>query len=538
MPEPSVAPSLPSWWLDEALAAETDPPPAPPLEGEQRADVAIIGGGYTGLWTALALKDLDPSLEVAVLESEVCGWGPSGRNGGFLHGYWTHLHRLRASLGDEDALTVARQSDQVIPAVQAFCDTCDSDVWFRVGGYLKVSTCPEQDAAVEHSIRVAAELGVPEEAKPLNADEIAAQCNSPRFRRGVFFRDGATVQPARLARTLRRVALERGIRIHERTRATKLSAGTPSTIETAGGRIQADEVIVATNAAETGWKPVSRKLTNFGSYVVLTEPIPGAPRRDRLDGRRGDHRRAHVHPLLPHHRRRAGRHGEWRRADRSRRPRRRPVRLRPRGRCARRGRPARTAPRARGREGRAGLGRAIDVSADQLPFFGTVDGTRVHYGVGYSAHGVGAELDGRADPRLARPAPRRRMERLAADSHAEGLASPGAIQASGRRGDPQGDALGRGRARGRTPPLARRAGDRRGSHPARNAARPALTHCATKSANSLLFAQHSGMLAPPIRPLLWLRDSQTGTPLARSVTVFPRGAVTAARRRSTGSTGS
>ena len=96
MPEPSVAPALPPWWLDEALAHEGDPAPAPPLEGEVRADVAIIGGGYTGLWTALAIKELEPSASVVVLESEICGWGPSGRNGGFLHGYWTHLSRLRA----------------------------------------------------------------------------------------------------------------------------------------------------------------------------------------------------------------------------------------------------------------------------------------------------------------------------------------------------------------------------------------------------------------------------------------------------------
>ena len=264
-----------------------------------------------------------------MLESEICGWGPSGRNGGFLHGYWTHLHRLRASLGDEDALTVARQSDQVIPSVRAFCDTCDSDVWFRVGGYLKVSTCPEQDAAVEHSIRTAAELGVPEEAVALDSEQIAAQCNSPRFRRGVYFRDGATVQPARLARTLRRVALERGIRIHERTRATKLSAGTPSTIVTPGGSVTADEVVVATNAAETGWKPVSRKLTNFGSYVVLTEPVP-----ELLEeiGWTGGEAITDARTFIHYFRTTADgrvRHGLGRRADRTGRARRRPVRLRP-----------------------------------------------------------------------------------------------------------------------------------------------------------------------------------------------------------------
>ncbi len=389
MPEPSVAPSLPPWWLDEALAAETSAPEAPPLEGEQRADVAIIGGGYTGLWTALAVKELDPAAEVVVLESEVCGWGPSGRNGGFLNGYWTHLHRLRAALGDEDAVAVARAGDAIIPAVREFCDGCGADVWLRVGGYLKVSTCPEQDAAVEHAIQTAVELGVAEEAVALDSDQIAAQCNSPRFRRGVYFRDGATVQPARLARTLRRVAIERGVRLHERTRALKLSAGTPSTIETPNGHLSADEVIVATNAAETGWKPVARKLTNFGSYVVLTEPIPELLAEIGWTGGEAiTDARMFIHyfrttadgrvvmgsgggPIG-----RGGRVDDRFAYDRE---------AAARAEAGLRG----LLPALAGVKVERAWGGPIDVSADQLPFFGTVDGTRVHYGVGYSGHGVG-----------------------------------------------------------------------------------------------------------------------------------------------------
>ncbi|MDQ4030533.1 MAG: FAD-binding oxidoreductase, partial [Actinomycetota bacterium] len=79
------------WWLEEA------PPdaPTPPLSGERTADVAIVGGGYTGLWTALALLRRDPDLRVAVVEAKFVGHGPSGRNGGFLHGWWSSLPSLR-----------------------------------------------------------------------------------------------------------------------------------------------------------------------------------------------------------------------------------------------------------------------------------------------------------------------------------------------------------------------------------------------------------------------------------------------------------
>ena len=98
---PSVAPGEhPAWWLEDA----PPDPAAPPLEGELACDVAIVGGGYTGLWTALALKEREPALDVAVLEAEFCGFGPSGRNGGFLESFWPALARLRGRVGDEGAL--------------------------------------------------------------------------------------------------------------------------------------------------------------------------------------------------------------------------------------------------------------------------------------------------------------------------------------------------------------------------------------------------------------------------------------------------
>src|SRR5690242_652659 len=101
------------WWLDEAGPVE----PAAPLEGDTDADVAIVGGGYTGLWTALALKERDPGLDVVLLEAEECGLGPSGRNGGFVHGYWSYLPRLRSEFGDRRALEIARATDRIVSGV-------------------------------------------------------------------------------------------------------------------------------------------------------------------------------------------------------------------------------------------------------------------------------------------------------------------------------------------------------------------------------------------------------------------------------------
>jgi glycine/D-amino acid oxidase-like deaminating enzyme len=390
MPEPSVAPALPPWWLDEALAAEGDAADAPPLEGEVRADVAIVGGGYTGLWTALAVKEAEPSAHVVVLEAEVVGWGPSGRNGGFLYGFWPHLDSLRAAFGVEGALDVCRLAARTVPSVREFCEARGDDVWFHQGGYLKVSAAPAQDASVDKAVDVAVELGVPEEAVPLDADGVAERCRSPRFRKGVFYRDGSTVQPARLARALRRAALDAGVELHERTRLTRLRSGRPSMLGTPGGRVVADEVVVATNAALTGWRPVSSRLTNFGSYVVLTEPVPellgeiGWTGNEAItDGRMFVHyfRATEDGRVLMGSG--SGPIGHGGRLDDGRFT----------GDVATAGRAElglrRLLPALADVRVERSWGGPIDVSADHIPFFTTLDGERVHLGGGYSGHGVG-----------------------------------------------------------------------------------------------------------------------------------------------------
>jgi glycine/D-amino acid oxidase-like deaminating enzyme len=255
------------WWIDEAPLDDA----APPLTEHLDADVAVVGGGYCGLWTALAVKERAPEAHVVLVEAARCGEGPSGRNGGFLHGYWSSLPSLRAALGDEGALAVAHASSRIVPAVRAFAEARGEDVWLREGGLLEVSAAPAQDAGIDRAVAAARELGVPDEAVALDAEEVAARCASRAFRGGVFFRDGATVQPARLARALRRAAIDAGVHVYEHTPATRVRAGQ---VTTPHGGVRAREVVLAVNAAATGHRALARRLTNFGSYVVLTEPVP------------------------------------------------------------------------------------------------------------------------------------------------------------------------------------------------------------------------------------------------------------------------
>jgi glycine/D-amino acid oxidase-like deaminating enzyme len=373
--EPGLAPP---WWLQEAPSD----PEQPPLDGEARADVAIVGAGFTGLWTALELKRREAGLDVVVLEAARCGIGPSGRNGGFLHGYWSSLARFRDVLGAEGALAVARAADGAIPAVRALGE----DVWLREGGLLRVSTSPAQDRILDRSVAVARELGVEEEAVPLSREEVARHCSSPAFRRGVFFRDGATVHPARLVRTLRRQALVAGVRLHERTNVTRIDNGL---LDTGRGIVRAPEVVVATNAWGAGWKPLSRLLTPFGSYVVLTEPVPDLLAEiGWTDGEAITDCRMFLHYF------RTTADGRVLMGSGS-------------GPIGFRGRIDKRFSQDRGTAARAeaglrlllpGLAEAkiehawggpIDVSADHLPVFGTVPGTRIHYGAGYTGNGVG-----------------------------------------------------------------------------------------------------------------------------------------------------
>ena len=382
----SVAPGLATpWWIEEALAAEDRADPAPPLEGDAEADVAIVGGGYTGLWTALALHERKPGLRIVVLEADECGFGPSGRNGGFVHGYWGYLARLRERLGDESALAVARAAGAIVPGIRAFCERRGEDVWLREAGMLRVSAAPPQDASVERTVTAARELGVEDEAVPLSAEQLAERIRSPRFRKGVFVRDCATVQPARLARALRRAVIE-ACTVHERTRVTEIR---PGLLVTAAGRVRADEIVVAVNAAAAGWKPLARRLTIFGSYVVLTEPVPDLLERIGwtggeavIDGRMF----LHYFRTVPDGRVLMGSGSGpigfgGRLDDRFTRDR---------------------ATAARAEEGLRRIlpdlsearithawGGPIDVSSDHLPFFGTVPETRIHYGAGYSGSGTG-----------------------------------------------------------------------------------------------------------------------------------------------------
>ena len=167
--QPSVLPADPSWWFADAMAQEAGMPPPMPLAGEITADVAIVGGGYTGLWTALALKARKPSLSIALIEARLCGSGASGKSGAKVHGYWASLAGMSQSIGADAALAVARAGTVAQDAIRAFATAPGRDVWWREAGNIRVSASPAQDAKIAGYVDTARRLGVPDSARPLSA---------------------------------------------------------------------------------------------------------------------------------------------------------------------------------------------------------------------------------------------------------------------------------------------------------------------------------------------------------------------------------
>ena len=275
-------------WLREALAAEGDPAPLPGPRLDDVADVAIVGGGYTGMWTAFQLTERAQGLRIVLVEQDICGSGPSGRNGGFVNAWWDELDTLASLYGEERAHEAARTVAESVPAIGAWCSAHGVDAHFRQAGMLMVSTTPLHDGRPLASVAAVHAMGAADELTSLSADQVQAICRSPRFRNGALMRAGATVQPALLARGLRRVLLERGVTVYESTTLTRLRdvRGPRVRLAVDGGagprEIRANQVILAMNAWSAGWRPFHRSILAWGSYMVRSEPIP-----DRIRGELG-----------------------------------------------------------------------------------------------------------------------------------------------------------------------------------------------------------------------------------------------------------
>jgi glycine/D-amino acid oxidase-like deaminating enzyme len=383
------------WWLDEAGTVE----PLAALDGAVDADVVVIGGGYTGMWTAWHL--LDAGANVALLEGGVCGHGPSGRNGGFCESMWLSAPSLRERFGDGAARALLDASSESVTTVGRWCRAEGVDAWFDQSGYMCVSTAPAFDDVGRKAVAAAAALGAPHRVVDLTGAEVRARCDSERFRRGVLIPDFATLQPARLALGLRRRLVERGALVFECSRVQRLARG-PATAaagrshsagdvlaETAGGRVRAGAAVLAMGPAARALPELRGRLTVTSSHIVLTEPVPDVIEEIGWTGGEciTDGRTLlHYFRTTPDHRILLG-WGGGRLAYGSRLNGR--VEVDPEIAAETHAGLLRLFPALAGRRITHAWGGPIDVSPSHIPQIGTLPGAPVHFAFGFTGNGVG-----------------------------------------------------------------------------------------------------------------------------------------------------
>ncbi|QXH53750.1 FAD-dependent oxidoreductase [Pseudomonas fakonensis] len=270
------------FWLQQALDLQEEAL-CPPLQGDARCDVCIVGGGYTGLWTALMLKEQAPQLDVLLIEADICGAGASGRNGGCALSWSAKYFTLERLFGVAEAVRLVSESERSIGAIGAFCTANGIDCDYRMDGTLYTATNKAQLGGTDAVIAALQRQGI-NSFQRLALQQLQRLAGSERHLEGWFSPAAATVQPGRLVRGLRRVALQRGVRIHEGTAMTGLAHGAPAQVHTARGTIRADRVVLGLNAwMARAFPQFERSVAIVSSDMVITEPCPQLLRQIGLD---------------------------------------------------------------------------------------------------------------------------------------------------------------------------------------------------------------------------------------------------------------
>ena len=275
-----------SFWLQEAVS--TNEAPAPQLHGEERADVCVVGGGYTGLWTALRLKEAEPSLDVTLLEADICGGGASGRNGGFALSWWVKAPKVVEICGEDDGIWLCHHAQDAIDEIGDWAGAHQYDIDYAKQGWLWTASSKAQLGAWDETVAFASEHGAPVYTA-LEPAEVEERAGTPVFVGGILDTTGATLQPASLARALRETAVRNGVRLYEGSPVRRLAAGSRPAAVTDTGRVTADRIVLALGAWATTLpelRGLRRAMIITSSDAVATEPIPqlleqSGPRRPR-----------------------------------------------------------------------------------------------------------------------------------------------------------------------------------------------------------------------------------------------------------------
>ena len=257
------------FWLDDPGA----PDPVAALVGPTRADLAVVGGGFSGLWTAIQAKEDDPGLDVVVLEARTAGWAASGRNGGFVSSSLTHGLANGAERFPDEMSTLVRLGQENLAELETTLERHSIDADWERNGELTIADQPWQVEGLAEIAELGARYG--DRVEIWDADRVRSEIHSPTYLGAAYESDGgALVNPAKLVWGLRRAALSLGVRLYERTPVTAIEdGGGPMVLTTAYGEVRAPKVALATNVFPNLIRRARPFVVPVWDYALMTEPL-------------------------------------------------------------------------------------------------------------------------------------------------------------------------------------------------------------------------------------------------------------------------
>lgn len=260
-----------SYWLE---SCGDDLAPRPALDGSVHVDIAILGAGYSGLWTAYYLLKRNPSLKIAIAEKEIAGFGASGRNGGWCSaGFPLGLGELGRRYGSSAARDLQLAMIDAVDEVGLVAEDEGIDAEYEKGGALRFARGKHQVPLIERSLETYRAFGLDEHYQLLDAGEANRRVNVQGSLGAIFTPHCATIHPGKLARGLARVVERLGGTIYERTPVTSYSEGSSPALHTPSGDIRAKTIVLAGESYLSQLKQLDRQLIPIYSLIVLTRPL-------------------------------------------------------------------------------------------------------------------------------------------------------------------------------------------------------------------------------------------------------------------------